>query len=378
MDRQKVFDFTLKSILFLSPIFLFRTFKPSMARGMFFILSTFVLFGVSLGLKPKRLFSNKWVSLFLLLAFVRMFFDNGMMAGEWFNFWTACAGFIYVFCGVLLFYLVYSYTDLSNPKKYFKPIIAVAILNFLLVIAQACNYDFLWYNAPTISGFMENTSQLGQYSALSIPILCLFNPLLAIFPLITLIISKSISPILASVVGMGLFLTLKGVRKSIVVGVGILLVIWGSFNYSYIMGKWACRPIIWQKTMKAALNKPYLGHGYRSFNRVIIQTKEKGGLGGLEIARVHNDPLHTAQELGFPIVACIFMFLLSLFKKFKAAVKDLFLDNILLCLGISVFIILVNMTGQTLIRYASVATTFIILLSLLCAKIDDRRIDNVK
>ena len=79
MDRQKIFDLALKVFLFLSPLFTFRTMHLSFARAMFFVLGSFVLFAIALGCKQKRPLNNVWVSPFLLLAFVRIFFDNNLL-----------------------------------------------------------------------------------------------------------------------------------------------------------------------------------------------------------------------------------------------------------------------------------------------------------
>lgn len=367
-EQQKIFNFVLKLFLFLSPIFTFRAYQFSFARGLFFVLGAFVLFGISLGCEPKRRFSNIWVSLFLLLAFIRIFFDNsfGNSQAEWFNFWISCAGFIYVFCAVLLFYIVYAYAD--NIKQYLIPIMWVCVLNFILTLAQIFNYDFMWTHTPSLCGFMENSSQLGQYSAMSLPILFYLNPILAIIPVITLFLSKSISPLLASAVGMAILGGFKGRILIIKAGVGVLLVLVGLLNFGYIQAKFQCRPIMWQKTLKTALQKPYLGWGYGSFGDKVLNNKNCGSLGGVEFSRPHNDYLHTAQELGFPILIAVGMFFAGLFKKF-IAIKNK--DKLLLCLASLIIIVLINMCGQSEIRYASIAGSFVILLALFCIKLNE-------
>ena len=368
MDKQKIFDFALKKFLFLSPIFFFKAYQLSFARGLFFILGTFVLFGISLGIEPKRKFSNIWVALFLLLAFIRIFFDGnfGNPQNEWFNFWVSCAEFIYVFCGVLLFYVVYCYAD--NIKQYSKPILYVCILNLSLTFAQLMNIDFMWQRAPSISGFMETSSQLGQYSAMALPVIFLIHPLLTILPLTTLFISKSISSILAAALGMALVGEFKGRNLKIKAGIGVLLVLVGILNFNYISAKFQCRPVMWQKTLKVALQRPYLGWGYNSFNEQVLGSKVGGSLGSREFRRAHNDYLHTTQELGFPIMIVVGLFFINLFKKF-IAIKNK--DKLIICLASSIIIVLINMSGQTTARYASIMSTFVILLALLCIKIDE-------
>ena len=373
MSKQTLFNLTLKTFLFLSPIFFFRDYSLSLARGMFFILGTFVLFGISLSLEAKRKFSNVWVSLFLLLAFIRMFFDNnlGNPQQEWFNFWLSCSGFIYVFCGVLLFQIVYCYAE--DIKQYFKPIVYICVLNLLLTSIQIFNYDFMWTNAPSLCGFMGISSQLGQYSAMSIPILMFISPWLAIIPLCTLFMAKSVSSIVACAFGMAVFSVLRHVRKEIVIVTISILAIWLAFNFGYVRAKFQCRPIMWQKTLKVALQKPYLGWGYRTFQDRVVKTKAVGSIGGVEYSRAHNDYLHTAQELGFPIVIVIGGFFIGLIRKFKAKKNK---DKLTYILGASVLIALINGCGQTLIRYASIASTFIILLAFFTIKLEGEKNDN--
>ena len=368
MDRQKVFDYCLKAFLFLSPLFFFRTYQISFARGLFFVLGTFVLLAVSLSLEPRRRLSNIWVSAFLLLALVNIFFKGnlGPVNQEWFNFWFSCAGFIYVLTGVLLFKTVYCYAD--NIKQYFYPIVSVCIVNLLLVTAQLSGMDFMWTHAPSASGFMESQSQLGQYSALSLPVLFYINPLLALIPLFTLFISKSISAILAGSIGLIILCIGYKVRKIIIAGLIAVLIFIGYINFGYIQAKFACRPVMWQKTLKVAMQKPYLGHGYNSFNDKVLKVGSKCDIGKIEYSRAHNDLIHTAQELGFPILIVLGIFFMKLFKKF-IAIKNK--DRLLICIASSVLIALINGCGQTLIRYSSVASIFIILLALLCVEVDD-------
>jgi O-antigen ligase len=367
MNSQKAFDSALKVFLFLSPLFFFRQYQLSQARGLFFFLGTFALFAVSLSCVAKRKFSNVWVSLFLILAFIRVFFNdaNGDTNVEWINFWFCCADFIYVFTGVLLFYLVYTYAD--NIKQYLKPILYVCIINALLAFAQKFNHDFMWTNTPSLCGFMETSSQLGQYSALAFPLLFFLNPFYALIPLSTLILSKSVSPMLATALGALFLVGFKGQICKVKVIMAILLIIPIWLNFGYIVSKWQCRPLLWKKTVKIALQKPYLGWGYQSWKENVTDNNAKGSLGLHEFARPHNDYLHTAQELGFPILICIGMFFIGLYKKFKIANKN----SLLFALMVSVIIVLINMAGQTLIRYASVAGTFIVILALFCIRLDE-------
>lgn len=373
MSRQALFNLALKTFLFLSPIFFFRTYQLSFAQGMFFVFASFVLFGISLVLEPKRKFSNHWVALFLLWAFIRMFVGGnfGDVTQEWFNFWLSSAGFIYVFVGALLFYTIYCHAE--DPKDYLKPILIVSIMNFILIIAQMTRHDFMWRHTPSLGGFIGISSQLGQYSAMSIPVLAFINPWLVIIPLFTLFATKSISPIVALCIG-AIFVDWKveikrRIRILIWSFLGLTLCL-GACNYKYVFQRWQCRPVMWEKTLRVALKRPYLGHGYRSFHDKVIGVKTIYSVGGLEYSRPHNDSLHTVQEMGFPAMIIIGGFFVGLWKKFKAKVNK---DKLTYFLATSILIVIVNGCGQTLIRYASMAGTFIILLAFLHIKLEDSK-----
>lgn len=328
-------------------------------------MGTFALFGVSLMSEQRRKLSNKWLGLFVLMAFARMFYGDYSHnpALEWYNFWLDSASFIYVLCGVLLLNLVYCYVD--NIRIYLKPILCVCIMNFILSTSQVLGYDFMWSQTQSVNGFMDTCSQLGQYSAMACPLLYYINPFLIIIPITTVIISKSVSCALAASIGMITLLVLTQAKKAIVWGSVVAIILLAILFHGHISLKAQSRPKLWGNTLKVALRRPFVGYGYGSFHKEVIKT-EKAIVGGFEQTRAHNDYLHTAQELGFPIVVVLALFFIGLFKKFKVAEKD----KLLVCLGSSVLIVLVNMSGQTLIRYASLAGTFIVVLALFMIRLE--------
>lgn len=367
MTNQRIFDISLKTFLFLSPLFFFSDYHLSFARGLFFIFASIVLFFVSLGCEPKRKFQNNYLVLIGLLAMVRAFLDNGKGAGQWFNFWLASGGFFYVFAGIMLFYVIFTYAD--NIKQYLLPILLAVIANSILALAQYLNCDFMWHQAPSICGFMENSSQLGQYSAMAMPIVLFIHPVLTIIPAISLFLAKSVSPIFALLCAGCAWIWYSRHSKMWIVLLIVIMELLFFFNFNYVKTKFECRPIIWRKTLSVALKHPYLGTGYRSFSKEVLSDKSNASWGKIEYPRAHNVYLHTAQEIGFPIVVFIMLFLGNMFNKFIHLQSK---DKLTLALMFSVLIMLVNMAGQTSIRYASVAGTFISLLALFCARMEDK------
>ena len=357
---MRIFDKALCAFLFLSPIFLFKTIVPSTAKAMFFIVSTFVLFALSLNIESKRKFKNKWLGVIVLLALLRTFFNGGVDDGiQWFNFWMSFAGFIYVFCGALLFKTVYCYAD-SNIKKYMVPIVIVCSLNAILAVSQAFGLDFLWKYSYSLCGFMEAKNQLGQYSAMAIPMVYLIHPLLVFIPLITLFMAPSYSSLICFIVIMFIFLGFSRLNRKVYSLMVLIFLLVIAINFSSLHSKASYKPTIWQKTLHSALKRPYLGHGYRSFNDEVVGIKDT--IGGFNMTRSQNDYLHTFQELGFPILIAVGMFLLGLWNKIRAIKNK---KRILYCLSFSIAVILLNMFFQPVIRYASISGTFIVLLSFL-------------
>lgn len=364
--KKEHFHNALKIFIFLSPIFTFQDYNVPMARGLFFLFGTFFLFGLTLGIESKRNFSNFWASLIFLLGFIRVFFDNLNDPNQFINFWFACSSFIYLFAGILLFKTIYCYAE--NIKQYIYPILFVCLLNLVLSVCQHFGYDFMWFyfnHTNGSCGFMETSTQLGQYSAMAIPLLYVLNPFLIIIPLISLFLSGSSTPIISLFVGL-LFFCWQTKRKAVTIFISICSCILLAVNLSYIEKKFYNRPIMWKKTASMALKKPFLGWGYQSFNKRVNNNKYRAGITVEQTA--YNDYLHSAQEIGFPIVIAFLMFLFGMFKKFSIMDKDI----LSVCLVSSVIIVLVNMCGQSLIRFASISNTFIIVLALLYAYIDER------
>jgi len=368
--KIKIFDYTLCLFLFLSPLFLFRDYQASLSRSLFFVTGSLILFILSLSMEPKRVLKDFWLMVFLLLALARVFVNEQLGPGEWFNFWYSMAGFFYILCGTLLFRTVYCYAD--GVKKYFKPILALCILNCILAISQQLGYDFFWGNLVRynpICGFFSTPQQLTQYSAISIPILFFINPALVTIPLISMVLAKEISAIVALFAGVlfGLFYLNKKRMCVLLLGISFILLF---TNIDRVKVKWYTRPVVWEKTVKAIFKKPYLGWGYQSFTSVVIENEDK--IGKVQNPNAFNDYLHTAQELGLPILVILFMFFKNYFVRFhKIYGKSL----LLICLASSICIGLVNMSGQGLIRYAGVSGTFIVLFALFCIQLEKENQD---
>lgn len=363
---RKIFNWSLNTFLILSPLFLFRDYKPDLARGLFFTIGSLILFFISFNMKPVREWKNYWVGLFAIWMLVRAFFSETLIGfEEWFNFWYAFAGFFYVLCGLLLMKTVYCYVE--DIKKHLIPILVVLLINFPLIICQHFRYDFLWTRVARfnpVCGFFDLPQQLSQYSAMSIPVLYYISPALIIIPLLFMFLAREVSAFVAAGFGVSFFLWFRN-KKRFVIILFIAISLLGLKNISYIKMKWYTRPIMWGKVAEAIFRRPYLGYGYQSFNDVIVGNKSK--IGNYQNPGSFNDFLHTILEFGFPSFIFVFMFFKEYFIKFIRLRGKSFL---LICLGSSVFTALINMFGQGLIRYASVSSTFLILLTLFIIQLE--------
>lgn len=363
---MKVFNFLLKLFLFLSPIFLYKDFLPSFAKGLFFIVGSLTLFIATLSVKPIRDFKNIWLMLFLAFFLFRCFWGGETDPGEWFNFWQSMAGFFYVLCGVILFKTVYCYAE--NIKQFFKPILLVCLLNLFLACFQVAGHDLVWEHTSKfnpICGIFELPQQLSQYSSMVVPTLYYLHPALIVFPILCLILTKELSAGVALLLGLCFFLWNTNKRRMLILVV-VSVILFSLLNFHYIQRKWYTRPVMWERTIRAAIQKPFLGWGYKSFDDAVNGGRTK--LGVIQNPNAFSDYLHTAQEFGFPILIIVFLFFRDLFKKFYATKVKSFIT---ICLGTSVFIVLMNMAGQIFIRHGSVAGTFIVLLAFFFIKVEN-------
>lgn len=367
-DRlYSIFEFCLKLFLFLSPIFYFGDLKGSFAQSLFFIFASILLFSISLALKPRRHFSNLWISLFLIWSILSIFFHGAeigkMSKLAWPIFAISSDGVLYILAGFLLFKTVFEHVRF--PERFLMPLILVCFLNLVFVILQTKGIDLIYTYRYSNCGLMGISSQLGSYSAMALPLLLFLHPILVVLPVLSLFFAKSFSPIFAVIIGFICFNLVnpfcrKCWKGKIQIFLLILLLLSISFFYwDQISARWIARLATWQQLVKATFQRPFIGWGWRSYLDVVPQ------LGKPVLERPHQDWGHLASEVG--IIGIIFIggYLKNLWQRFDKIIKD----RLTWLLVTSVFIILINMSVQTTIRYANIAGTFIILLAFLEIKL---------
>lgn len=365
-DRlYSIFEFCLKIFLFLSPIFYFGDLQGSFAQSLFFIFGSFGLFCFTLILKPRRQLRNIWIFLFLFWSFLTIFLHgveiDKISRLAWPIFAISSDGFLYILAGFLLFKIAFCHV--RKPERFLIPILLVCIFNLILAILQTNGIDIVYTYRNSICGRMGISSQLGSYSAMTLPIVSFINPFLAVIPLTCLFLAKSFTPIFACFFG---FLYFFKIRKLQYDNIIILLLIisigiYSICNWNGIAARFLARLPTWKQLSKAILQKPVIGWGWKSYLEVVPNL----GLPVLE--RPHQDFGHLALEAGFPILIFLGGYFIGLWRRFKNVVKD----GPSLLLGTSILIILFTMSAQTTARYANIMGTWILLLAFLEIKLYD-------
>lgn len=266
-------NIVLGVFLFLSPIFLivgarlngtfaalqfYQTGSLSLnaIQLQFFQYGAIALFITALLTKPVREFKDKYAGWLLLTFFVSIFFHP-----------SGIRNFGYIFLGFIIYYVVV--TRVKNIKPLFWVIFSVATLNTIFGVLQFFGINLIYAPTGRIDGLMRISNQLGIYQALALPIAFSLSPWLAIIPLIGLILSKSITAIIASIVGMAYLLWHKKRDIGMIHYAGLLGIFGVLFIKSHqtIVYKLGLRFWVWKETLFEILKKPF-GHGIGGFKMI--------------------------------------------------------------------------------------------------------------
>lgn len=347
-----MFDIALGIFLFLSPIinlisknarlngeimslqfyqFGSLTFTNTILQYQFFEYGVIALFILSLALKPRREFKNKYLALFLGLAAISVVLHPKTLSA-----------FTPVFLGCLFFYIVYKYSGRIKWLTYV--IMAVALLNTVVSLTQIKNVR--------IDGLMYISSNLGAYQAITTPLFYAIHPLLTIIPVIGMALSKSYTALFALIIGLGYLWFPQ--RKRIIgnMGMPILLVIvtlCGVFfirNYHQLFYKFSLRLDLWLWTIKEIFLNPF-GKGLGTFSRIT----EMG-----QWQWAYNEYLGAMWSLGIITLPVVIFQFKDIFKQ-KTGFNRIIASS---CL-----IILVICLSQSILHFPRMAGTVIPLLAFL-------------
>ncbi len=364
-----MFDIALGIFLFLSPIiFLFGnnakingtigalgfyqfktlSFSNNILQLQFFEYGIVVLFIIALMKRPLRDFKDKYLACFLGLCALSVLFHP-----------KTSLVFVPIFLGFLLYYLVVQYA--KHIKKLLYVIAFVSILNTVFTVLQFFNIYWL-YNPPennTICGMMFSPTSLGIYQALAFPVCYMINPFLSIIPLISVLLSKSYTPLIAISAGM-VYLWFPKRRKifinlapmGIIALTGVFIVIFAR-NYNSFVYKLGLKSGLWISTLKEILSRPFVGSGLGTFSE--LSSKFYSKMGHWEWT--YNEYLGVAFCVGIASLFLIGLFLIDKFQNTGTGLERI--------VATSCLIIAVICLGQSPLHFPRLVGTIIPLFAFL-------------
>lgn len=302
------------------------------------------LFIVSLFSNAKRSFNDTAANLFLLIAFINVYFHP-----------KTIKFFPIIFLGFILYRLVSTCTDVKNLRSFFKVIAVVSLLNTAFAIFQFFGIHFIYQDKGEIIGLMSYKTQFGIYQALALPICFYLNPWLVIIPAIGLLLSNSGTALIAGVIGMIYLLWKNGFR--IYSSYIWVMIITSSAIFLYKhFHQLTIRFPAWIYAIKNSLSNIVVGNGVGTFKYVIERPK----MYPLEYPDPYSIYLEVFYSFG---ILGIVAFLFFIKDKFSGIEKN----SIVTALSSSCLVLAVVGFGYSFMDYPRLAGTAIILFGLLTA-----------
>ena len=355
------FDFVLKIFLFLAPIVYWQNLPLAQIQIQFFQLGTIFLFLFALSQKKQRDLRDK--SLFGLgfICFLNIFIAKTPFSN------IALTNILFA---LLLYYLIVCYT--KNVRCIFRVLVALSIMNASLATFQRFGIDFVYDTSSECCAFMGTSGFHGDFQALVLPLAFYLHPLLAIFPVTGLVLSKSATGLAAVAVGLTFLLIRKKLGPIYFLALFSGLATFVIHFRELLLYKIIMRFAIWEKALKLIFDKPFRGWGFGSIKGLteVLYWSEYGNAD-----RIYNDHLEFALCVG--IVGFIFfaLFVCNKIKRYRKAQKGFLLDTVfasciiasVVCLFHSPMAPLFSGIGQSP-RIAIVIITMLALLEILLQK----------
>ncbi len=353
--RLFLFDVCLYVFTFLCPVFFFLPWDLNMIQKIFFVFGVLFLLGISFLCERRREFKNPWIGFIILWSLLGVFFHafsfslSRTYVEGFINFCLMSEGFIYVLCGCLLYYLVFSYSQRINIVY---PLLVISVLNLFFALAQTFGIYPIWENVvqPTqnnIAGLMGTKSQLAVFSAMTVPPIFSLHKFLAFIPLMNLFLSGSYTAVIALFAGLAAFFFLRRKKKALVclLAAGLIVMPFIGWHKFYV------RPPAWKYTLNEIVRHPIFGHG---FDNTINQNKIfLTGDFQTQYTYRHNDYLNAARDLGLPFLFFMFMAIAKVI--FRTRIDPLWL---------SLIILMIACFAQTSFYYPRIAAVGIIIAAL--------------
>jgi len=348
-----MFDILLALFLLLSPIILlpaignvtalqFYQFGVIDSRNtylqlQFFQVGSIVLYLSSFFCKKQRVFKDNYLVLFILACIVSIFLHP-----------ISIKSFPNILLGFLLYKTVYEYS--LDIKKILFPVFLVCMMNFTFAVIQSHGIGFIYNSTGRIDGLMKISTHLGVYQALSFPICLMLNPVLCVFPLISLYLAHSHTAFIAISAGLiYLFrkkiLYIGSVSFLFIIALATILVV---NNWNLMLGEFETRLWIWRETF---YRLTFWGHGFVKFDIL------REGMGHYESPyNVYLSVLYALGVLSIPL----FIWLANLIQ--KAFTKKDFATQMIFS---SCIILLFAGLRMSIMDFPRIAGTAIVLFALL-------------
>lgn len=312
MPDMNSFDFVLKIFLFLASIVYWQNLPLAQIQIQFFQLGTIFLFLVALSQKKQRDLRDKSLFGLGIVCFLNIFiaktpFSNMAMTN--------------ILFALLLYYLIVCYA--KDIRDIFKVLVALSILNTLLALFQKFGIDFVYDTSSECCAFLGTSAFHGDFQALVLPLAFYLHPLLAIFPIIGLVLSKSATGLAAVAVGL-MFLLMR--KKYFPIYPLVLLSAFTAFIIHFreaLLYKVIMRFTVWQETLKLIFDRPFQGWGFGSINGFteILHWPKYGNAD-----RIYNDYLEFALCVGIVGFLFFVVFIYDKVKRYRKIQKDFLLD----------------------------------------------------
>ena len=274
--------------LFLSPIFYFLDFtkmdslNPAIQFQQFqvFVYAAIVMIAVSI--------TNQWVRSFLLLCVVH----SAIQASH----------DPYSFLNMVPIAFAAAFYDVIRRKYRAKKehiaivFVMVLVLNLVFAFLQYFGLDeFVQQTNLQASGLMLLPCYLGQYAALTAPIVYSLNPWFVLLSIAAVLISKSTFCV-AAMVASFLFLFWKQDKRKFValLVIGLMGASVFALRDNHSGGQWGRRAHVWKMVFSKAMRSPFIGHGLGSYQKTLFL--ELSGKSGTNYYQVNIKP-----ENGIPL-----------------------------------------------------------------------------
>ncbi len=216
---------------------------------LFFGMGVLILFVSSVIGMPQRRF-NGWSGFYLFLIFcISLYFSP-----------IGIKLFYFVFLSFLLYYSVVVYV--KNYKCLYVPIFFVVVLNTIFAVLQHFNIDPIYTPIGRCDGLMRMSTHMGAYQAITLPIVFELNPWLAIIPLISIVLSKSMTAIVVSFCWIAwktrCFRSMPIMMSVLSGGIGLII-----YQWHHIIYKLGIRLDVWIPALQQIMTRPFLGHGIK-------------------------------------------------------------------------------------------------------------------